>query len=494
MRNCTHNDVVGFSNRWFPDNGFECSYDRNLVEKLLDEFADHIIKLNGGKKLRPLTLEEFLGTRSGHSKRRYVRAFNTILAKGFDPIKCSLIEVFIKNEKYSEFKPPRMILGRDPRFNLLYGRFTVPLEQLAILVPGINKGKTLFDMGKFMEGAKGVYKFGLCDFSKYESSQRPELLFHMEMGIFNRIFDDEFLWILDLLFNLKLIKRGFTKNGVYFSFVGCRGSGDMDTWLFNTILNWVMIRYFEELNNIPKYSFNCTGDDSVMKIPRHINPVSTFDQFGIAAKFSVVIDPYEVEFCSAKYLEYEKGKFVLCPDLNKLLGNIGTLINGDFKKSVGHFYYSLGYMYKVMFPDFPFFTELSEYLMSITENPRVKHVNVDHFAHMNPMYLEALKSMPTSGKINVDKKLFEVEIWLSFGLHRAELNHIFASMQEEKPDISGRDDKYNKKGKNEGRMCSDLINVVQLGMENSLYRQSNAIRARTDVAMRRTKRSVVRFC
>jgi len=141
MRNCCHNDVVGLANRYCKVSDNSINYDLGIVNGILDELAQHILRANGGSRMKPITLLDFLDSRSGHSKQRYYKAFSKMQKRQFDPVKDSGIKAFIKNEKYSEHKPPREIMGRDPVFNLLYGRYTIPLEKLLKHIPGFDKGK-----------------------------------------------------------------------------------------------------------------------------------------------------------------------------------------------------------------------------------------------------------------------------------------------------------------------------------------------------------------
>lgn len=466
MRNCCHNDVIGLANRYCKESDNPINYDLGIVNGILDELAQHILRANNGSRMKPITLLDFLDSRTGHSKQRYCKAFSKMQKRQFDPVKDSGIKAFIKNEKYSEHKPPREIMGRDPVFNLLYGRYTIPLEKLLKHVPGFDKGKDFFEMGKFMEKYVGSKHFMDCDFSKFESTQREALLKLVECGLWKRILAPEYLPYINSLFRIKMVKKGVTTNGVQFQFYACRGSGDMDTWLFNTILNWVACRYFEIVNKTGNTDFITTGDDSNIAVPMGFSdPIDTFKLFGFDSKLRLLRDPYDVEFCSSKYIEYFPGRWMLCPNIKKICNNIGLMINSDFNKCIGHYYYSIGYMYSVLFPNFPFFSQLSSFLMGITKNPKVR-VNTEHLKFLNPMYLEFFRE--GSSGVQCSQNMVEVGFMLAFSLQRTELNQIYHYLSTTKVNVTFCDKVFRKRGNPTPPPTPFECEWVQQSMESRL--------------------------
>jgi len=470
MRNCCHNDVAALRNRYLKTTDNDVTYDQSVVENILDELAQDMLAQNPGV-LIPYTLEEFMSSRTGSVRKRYDAAVATMTRRKFNPLRDADISCFIKNEKYAEMKPPRAIMGRDPVFNLLYGRFTLPLEKLMAKLPCFAKGKDYFARGAWIEPYYGNYRFLANDYSKFESTQREKLLRDVELGLWKRMLHPDAYAIVELCFEIKMCKRGVTGNGVKFDFYACRGSGDMDTGLFNTIINYVACRYFEIKNMLPPKNFCVDGDDSCLAVPNHrVDYVNTFSEFGLDAKLEFV-DSNAVEFCSAKFVEYASGKFVLCPDIKKLCNNLGTLINSDFEKSVGHYYYTLGYMYHVMFGALPFFDQLSQFLMGISGTKKL--INLDLVRHLNPSFLDAFKMHDENlGGVrharDVDPVRFRLGVWLAFGFSQAELASMETWFATTKLDLGGRDRRFNRQGKAKTPWTSDELLDVQTQMEISV--------------------------
>jgi hypothetical protein len=470
MRDCVHNEEVGLRNRYLRDIGKPVSYDKKILDSIVTELANLIKKKIDLDFLPIPDLKEFYDERAGHSKQRLGKAINDVIKKGYDPIKDSKIKSFIKLENYENdddkpfqdiLKEPRMIMGRDPKFGLTYGRYTTALEKIVMELPGFKKGKNFFEQGEFVEKhPQENYQYYFDDASKFESSQREQLLRDIELGLWQQILSPHDFSIMQLLFELKMIKSGYTKHMIKFCFYALRCSGEFDTLLFNTVLNWAAHRYFEIVNKIPDYNFVVTGDDGIGAYPKGmLNFVDTFPTFGFECELIFVKDPIELEFCSAKFIEYHPGKWMLCPNIPKLLRNVGVIKNKDFDKCIGHFYYSLGYMYKVMFPNFPFFTELSTFLMGITKNPKVKCVNIDHLRYLNPMYVDIFRN----GSIDVlfNYNLFTTGMQMAYGLQRSALHAVYDYFDSVEISMPGCDNRFNKKGASAPTFTYQQASVVE---------------------------------
>lgn len=483
MRDCHHNDLVGLRNRYLRDIGKEPCYDSKLVREIVLELASLIRDKIGGGLLQIPDLQEFYSSRTGNSKQRLGKAITSVIERGFDSSRDMRIKAFGKVECYEfddeqEFdaivKEPRLIMGRDPKFGLAYGRFTTALEKIIKHVPGFDKGDTYFDMGKFIEShPQEKFSYYFDDASKYEASQREKLLRDVELELWRSLLSSEDFNLLEDCFEHKMLKVGTTRNGINFEFYALRCSGEFDTLLGNTILNWVSHRYFEINNNLGPYDFVVTGDDGYGAMLHGTKVIDTFPEFGFECILNFVDDPTQLEFCSCKFVEYYPGKWMLCPNIPKLLRNIGLMKNVDFKDCIGHYYYSLGYMYRVCFPGFPFFSELSEFLTSITKNPKVKCVNVEHFKYLSPMQIEAFRS----GKPNVvfSEKLFLVGIQMAYGLQRSDLNRVYDYFRRVEIDITGRDKRFNKTGSSAPEFNSMELDYVTETIARGLRRGRNVL-------------------
>jgi hypothetical protein len=405
MNNCACNDIVGLHNRYLKESENEYNVDKIVLDDILDQLAADLKPHFKGR----MSLSKFMSNKKGKLLGRYDDACKRILKKGFNIWKDNDINAFIKNEIYDEDKPPRMIMGRNTKFNLLYGQFTTSLEEAMLHLPQISKGKNFIQRGQqFYERVLNKVMLE-CDFSKYESTQRIELLRDIELGIWKRLLSQKDYELIEIIFKSKMEKRGFTYNGVYFSFWGCRGSGDMDTGLFNTLLTYVACKYFIKINGV-QGDFMCDGDDNGMGFNEDKEFVDTFKNFGFDAKIIKRYDYHDFDYCSGKFIQYQPGKFIYVQNLVKLMKNIGIFRKSKFNHCKGEYYYSLGYMYKQIYCGMPVFKEISEFLMNISKCKR--RVKYEILEEINPMHANAFKN--SGYNITFNPESIKIELAMCF--------------------------------------------------------------------------------
>jgi len=406
MNNCKCNDYVGLCNRYLKEARNNLSYDVDVVEKILDELC---IKLKSNFKA-PLTIKEFLTNKKGKLGCRYVKAAQEVIRDGFNLWQDNDIRAFIKNEIYDdESKPPRMIMGRNPKFNMLYGLFTTALEKAMVCLPEVSKGRNFLERGEqfFNMMTRRMLEI---DFSKYESTQRYGLLKQVELGIWKRICPEQYD-LLSRIFKSKMRKKGVTLNGQKFEFWYCRGSGDMDTGLFNTLLTYVACKYFFIKNNDINGKFICDGDDNVLGLNGNYAYINTFAHFGFDAKIEERYDYHDVNYCSGKFIQYKPGKFIYVQNLTKLMKNIGLFRARKFEHCKSTYYHSLGYMYKVMYGELPVFKEISEFLLRSTKG---NHVSMEMLEEINPSHADAFTKSKNGYHLDIDIDQCKVEMAMCF--------------------------------------------------------------------------------
>lgn len=415
MNNCAHNEFVGFRNRYLKEMQHDLDYDFDLVEIILDDLCRELQPHFEGKQ----SVSKFFDSRSGNMKKRYMEAIDNVDQFGFRLFKHNKCSAFVKNELYDEIKPPRMIINRDPRFNLVYSMFTIPLEHAMMKIPQFSKGKNYIERGKqFSDLVHGEWILeGDC--SKFESSQRLPLLKQVELGIFKRLLSHEDYNILEHIFWAKMNKCGFSAKGCKFSFYSMRGSGDMDTGLFNSILMYVACRYFEIVNRIHQKQFIVDGDDNLLKIPIGMeNYENTFKQFGFDAKLILRRDYHDAEYCSGKFLQINsKGDFMYFQNILKIMNNMAIFRKNKFRHCKAAYYYTLGYMYKQIYGKIPLYNDFAEYLMRDNKSKFSKSL----LEEINPLYLDIL--VHGENKLEIEDSVI-TEMLISFNLNYADVSQI----------------------------------------------------------------------
>jgi hypothetical protein len=369
--------MSSFTHRYLKDTPNPASMDHNLLDRIVKHLA---VQISNQMSNDNFDFSEFILSKKGKLRSRYMNAHNKNVRRGINISSISDIGAFVKNERYFEEKAPRMIMGRNPCFNLLYARFVQPLENAFFKLEQVANACDYSKCGSKFAKLLGKWFFE-NDMSKFEASQRWFTL-KLEYMVYALIFPHD-LQELDVLFAAKMHKKGTTVAGVKFDFNYCRGSGDMDTGLGNGILNYIATMYFQAVNFCPSGSkcqlehcnnvscvtgqFVIKGDDSYGVMPVGADYVNTYAYFGFDAKLVIKQDPHDVEFCSGHFVRI-KGGWYYVQKLRKLLTSIETVINSDFLEHgwVAHYYRSLGMMYKVLYAGLPVYEDLADYLMSVS--------------------------------------------------------------------------------------------------------------------------------
>lgn len=376
MAGCRHNVIESLKCRYLKNTPDIGKLDMELVYKIVDHLAGEMKEFYKPE----FSFNQFVKTKPGVTRKRYLKAYKQLLNGGSNLSKIDEIAAFVKNERYfEEGKSPRMIMGRDPRFNILYSRFTSRLENSFFSLPQVANACDYWKCGEKFKELLGDWMFE-NDMSKYESSQRK---FHLwlEFLVYSKVVSREEVPDLATLFAVKCKKVG-SSNGVKFEFDFCRGSGDMDTSLGNGVINYLATMYFMIKNFCKRDNclfktcgcwfdkFTLKGDDNYGKCFRGMkNLKNTFLDWGFDAKLKVNEDPRKTEFCSGYFVELTGGRFYYVQKMKKLIQSLETCINKDFVKNgwVAHYYKSLGLMYQRLYGCLPVYRDISAFLLSASE-------------------------------------------------------------------------------------------------------------------------------
>jgi hypothetical protein len=378
MGNCHHNVLDSLDRRYLkdtPEPNLQ-ELDMDLINRIINDLVARV-----RQKIQPFDVNAFMLKKKGRLRKRYLRAYLEILKDGFDLKKHSNIAAFVKLERYFKLgKAPRMILGRNPKFNILYASIIDPIEKAFFELEQVANACDHVGCGAKFEKLIGDW-FMENDMTAFEGSQR-EFILKLEHRFYTKCMeefklDDATARKMSLLFAAKIFKD-CTSNGVHFKFRNGRGSGDNDTSLGNGFCNYLATQYFMIKNYCPccklsrcvevgckSYKFVLKGDDSYASIPKVTNYINTYKLFGFDAKIEIRKTPQEVEFCSGNFVEYLPGKYIYAQKLVKLLESLTTCLNPDAIRlgSVGQYYRSLGLMYKKLYQGIPVYDEISDFLL-----------------------------------------------------------------------------------------------------------------------------------
>lgn len=310
-RSCLHNEYAALYNRHLIDRcteNYDVSYIKAVTKKLVSRITFDLM-------LESVHPREVINRYTGPKRAAYKLGFEQ-LKRGFNRNMAN-VNMFVKPDKYSVGeiydKAPRAIQFRCPAFNLALASYLLPFEHwfyneykslagTRVSAKGLNQQERAellaekaarFDRPAFM----------LMDHSKFDSCVTVEhykLILHK---IYNKCFNNKFL---AYLLSLQLNNRGRTLNGIMYRVRGTKMSGDFNTALDNTLLNYIVLESYFRLENVV-VELLIDGDDSVAvveqeNVDRMLARFDHFGKFGFTTKLEVVTDIRQVEFCRSVYL------------------------------------------------------------------------------------------------------------------------------------------------------------------------------------------------
>lgn len=269
---------------------------------------------NGCDSVDVMTLDELYKTRSTHVKRRWRKHLTDTT-----PVvrKDAYVKAFVKYEKYdAPEKVPRLIQGRSTKFTMHLAKYLVPIEHavyrfrdkcnsgLRCFAKGRNANQRARDILALDRFPKSAWLE--IDHSRFDSrvSAKHLRLTHL---LYNSFIDDG---EMKTLLSWQINNVGFSHFGLFYRCVGRRMSGDIDTGLGNSLLNYTILRYVME--GIPANIY-LDGDDSVVcfdaRYRRQVEQVlvERLEQAGMQSTFKFRSSPYDVEFCQSKIIETLNG-------------------------------------------------------------------------------------------------------------------------------------------------------------------------------------------
>lgn len=245
------------------------------------------------------TFSEIVQSRPARMKRRYKTALQLPLKPGHWTVR-----MFVKFEKmHDPDKACRAIQYRATPFTARLARFLLPLEHKLydIMLPdnhnyrvfakGRNARDRALDLRRAFDHYDRPYVY-LVDHSKFDSSVNAEHIkaCHKVYCAINK--SRELKFLLD-----KQIKNnGSTRNGIKYTCIARRMSGDADTALGNSLINYFVLRYVFGDEAI----IYLDGDDSVVFLPRACLTMSRLAETGFESKWECVRSFEMIEFCQSK--------------------------------------------------------------------------------------------------------------------------------------------------------------------------------------------------
>lgn len=269
-------------------------------------------------------------------RRRYLHALNNPLPFH----KMCVVRMMIKYEKMHKLsKPPRAIQYRSTQFTLQFAKYILPLERavydlnldrvgLRTFAKGRNNHERAVDLRAIYDDCPG-WDIYLADHSHFDASVGVK---HLQAchDLYKMVFNND-KW-LGQLCRAQLKNRGWTRGGLKYTCVARRMSGDADTALGNSLINYMVLKYmFGE-----ECVVYCDGDDSVVFAPK--GSVPRLDGSGFTTVVNRVDGFENIEFCQCYPLLTEKGWIMARRALRamtRMSVSCGKPMTGSYVKTIG---------------------------------------------------------------------------------------------------------------------------------------------------------------
>jgi len=322
------------------------------------------------------------------------------MADGYATPRDARVKAFVKGEKLAKYKvfKPRVIMGRDPRYNLELASYLRPIEH-AFYAQFRGWGRQFYTktrlVGKGLDPRRRAElikrKMMSCaemvameiDGKSFESHfSRPILV--AEHSVYRKLSPSGRLaQLLDM--QLEFDGRG---GDVRFHAVGVRASGDYNTGLGNTLVMCGLVLMVARMVKT-KFDFLADGDNAIIFVNRkdiglwtsQINPIC------IQAGFEMALEPpvlrlEEVPFGQSKPLHVEGVGWTMVRNPMKVLSHAGCGYQ-HYKDLVGgaRVLKSVAYCEAVLSRGVPILSKFAAVLLELTRKAKFSRAELTDFEY-----------------------------------------------------------------------------------------------------------------
>lgn len=298
---------------------------------------------------------------TGAKRAKYTRAFERLALRGLRTSDAN-VTMFLKDDKYIGSlvdKYPRCIQYRTAEYCASLAQYLLPIEHDVydiefnghrVFAKGRNLVERATDILKLCQLYRYVYK---GDHSKFDTHiqrghLRAEHRFYKHLNRSKRL-----SWLL----NLQLINKGRTRNGLKYRVLGTRCSGDLNTGLGNSLINWAIIRACAPRD----CAIYLDGDDFLVFTNELVD--WDFTPYGMVTDISLC-DVGSIDFCSTRLVQFEEGPIMVRPPW-RLLCKFGWLTRVRNERYHAKYVYSLGQCLDAIYSGVPIYGVLARRCLEI---------------------------------------------------------------------------------------------------------------------------------
>lgn len=288
--------------------------DQRVVDHALLPFKNKLYRILG--RATPLSLDQVVETYKGRKLKIYQNALESLDEKPLQRSDATSI-IFVKCEKVKKESAPRCIQPRNPRYNLVFGKYIKACEKklykkIAKVFgdgPTVIKGYNVQDIAGILYGKWNSFAnpvaIGL-DATKFDMHVSVSML-EWEHNVYRRLFGRSKELDNLLSWQMNNIGKGYCDDGkLRYKVKGRRFSGDMNTALGNCLLMCAMIYSYASHKGISVKLMN-NGDDCMAFMEKHDEQTfrDGLENWFLDVGFRMVVEPSAyipeaIEFCQMR--------------------------------------------------------------------------------------------------------------------------------------------------------------------------------------------------
>lgn len=287
--------------------------DKKLLRKLkifvYKWLEKHIVPLN---PTQLMTFEEWISTRSyPESRKQELR--NVYDSLMMQPVhkRMHIVNCFVKDEFYTEFKHPRGIYSREDVFKVIFGPICASIENVLFKTKWFIKRVPLPDRPEVLEDLFGQFlEVMVGDFTSFEQSFKKKVMQSLDFPLFKHM--------LKLFCQNSNIHKTYPIlseinvmifRGLVLFIEAIRQSGEMNTSLSNGFGNLMIGKFNYRRIGVREDEMEMIveGDDSICGSSKNIFPTADmYAQLGFKIKINVVDHVGKTGFCGLYYHKDDK--------------------------------------------------------------------------------------------------------------------------------------------------------------------------------------------
>jgi hypothetical protein len=327
---------------------------------------------------RDLSFETWIETRPYPDWRKQeLKECYEHMVKNILPDEYKVVNLFMKDEDYLEYKHGRGIYARCDAFKCLFGPLCSAIEEDMYSNPEFIKHVPVKDRPEYISSflATTGDPTGATDFTSFECSftqELQQLYGHTMFDYYTQYIQDDFL---KTIFRTPSLENFIKNKNFSLKMVAKRMSGEMDTSLSNGFANLMVNKFLvEEKLKLGKLRIVVEGDDGLSKTSTGRFPTeSDYKRMGFNMRIEVHNDPASASFCGIIYDSDEK---INITDVKEVLAQFGWASQRYARagrKTLMALLRCKSLSYLHQYPGCPIIQELALYGLRMTRSYDVRH-------------------------------------------------------------------------------------------------------------------------